>query len=223
MVYSRITKQLVIFIVGIFFIALGATFSIRANIGVSPVTALPYAWALISTFSVGVMTVVANLLYISLQAIILRKFHARNFAIQLLTSFLFGFFIDFTLWMTQIFPDAHSYWLIIFYFVCSLCILSFGIVLTITSKLPTMPYDSLTNVISQKWVIPFGKSKMICDSINVGIALIICLIALRTLGSIGIGTFIAAYGLGKLIGVYMKHVQPSIHNWVFEPTKEIIN
>ena len=52
-----ITKRLVLYVVGLFLLALGATFSIIADIGVSPVTSLAYALALLTGLSVGIMTV----------------------------------------------------------------------------------------------------------------------------------------------------------------------
>lgn len=64
-----ITKRLALYIVGLFLLALGSTFSILADIGVSPVTSLAYALALTTGLSVGIMTVVANFIYILFQAV----------------------------------------------------------------------------------------------------------------------------------------------------------
>ena len=55
-----------------------------------------------------------------------------------------------------------------------------------------MPYDALTYVISEKFNLKFSKAKISSDLINVCVAGAICLIFIQSLGSIGIGTLIAA-------------------------------
>ena len=211
-----IFKRLSIYIIGLFLLALGATFSILAGIGVSPVTSLPYALALITPLSVGVTTVLANFIFIILQAILLKKIRWKNFFIQLIIAVLFGSFMDLTIWLTKGLPDANSIVLIIIYLVLSLVIVSFGLLLYFTANLPTMPYDSLTHVIANTWKMKFSKAKITSDMLNVIISLIICLLFIQSFGAIGIGTFIAAYGIGKIVGILLHKLQPSLKQWVFK-------
>ena len=211
-----IFKRLSIYIIGLFFLALGATFSILAGIGVSPVTSLPYALALVTSFSVGVTTVLANFIFIILQAILLKEIRWKNFFIQLIIAFLFGSFMDLTIWLTKGLPDATSITLIIIYLTLSLVIVAFGLLLYFTANLPTMPYDSLTHVIANTWKMKFSKAKITSDMINVIISLIICLLFIHSFGAIGIGTFVAAYGIGKIVGVLLHKLQPSLKQWVFK-------
>ena len=211
-----IFKRLSIYIIGLFLLALGATFSILAGIGVSPVTSLPYALALVTPYSVGVTTVLANFIFIIFQAILLKEIRWKNFFIQLIIAFLFGSFMDLTIWLTKGLPDANSIVLIIVYLALSLVIVAFGLLLYFTANLPTMPYDSLTHVIANTWKMKFSKAKITSDMINVIISLIICLLFIHSFGAIGIGTFIAAYGIGKIVGVLLHKLQPSLKQWVFK-------
>lgn len=215
-----ITKRLVVYIIGLFLIALGATFSILASLGVSPVTSLPYALALITGSSVGVMTIIANFIYILVQVVLLKKIEWKNFTIQLLITFIFGSFMDLTIWLTSFLPEANSIWYIILYFVLSLIIVAIGLLFYFTANLPTMPYDTLTHVVATKWNIPFGKAKIMTDLINVIISLLLCLVTLQSFGSIGIGTFIAAYGIGKIVGIILTKFQPRLRDWVFRANEQ---
>lgn len=208
-------KRLAVYVLGLFFIALGATFSILANIGVSPVTALPYALSLITTLSVGVTTVIANLLFIVLQVILTKKLKWKNYLIQIIISLAFGIFMDVTIWLTRVLPAAESFWLTAIYLVLSLIIVSLGLLFYFTANLPTMPYDTLTYVVANKWSLPFGKAKITSDLVNVGISLILCLVLLQSFGSIGIGTFIGAYGIGKIVGILLQTYQPALKKWLF--------
>jgi uncharacterized protein len=211
-----ITKRLFIYIFGLFLLALGATFSILAGIGVSPVTSLPYALALITPYSVGVTTIIANICFIFVQAIILKEIRIKNYFLQLLITFVFGFFMDFTIWLTNSLPDANSIWLIILYIIISLVIVACGLLFYFTAGLPTMPYDSLTHVIANKWNMKFSKAKITSDLLNVVLSLALCIIFIHSFGAIGIGTFIAAYGIGKIVGVFLHAFQPRLKHWVFK-------
>jgi len=215
-----ITKRLVLYVVGLFLLALGSTLSIIANIGVSPVTSLAYALALTTGLSVGIMTVVANFIYIIFQVIFLKEIKWKNFSIQLMITFLFGSFMDVAMWLIKPLPDANSIWLIVLYFVLSLFLVAFALLFYFTAGLPTMPYDSLTHVIANKWKLSFGKAKITSDLINVVVSLIICLVFIHSFGAIGIGTFIAAYGIGKIVGFMLKHLQPGLKEWVFKADKK---
>lgn len=216
-----ITKRLFIYILGLFLLALGATFSIRAGLGVSPVTSLPYSLALVTGQTVGVMTVVANFCYIVIQAIIIKQIHWKNFFIQLIIAFIFGSFMDFTIWITSILPVAESIFLIVLYLALSLLIVGIGLLFYFTAGLPTMPYDSLTYVVANHWKLPFGKAKITTDMLNLVLSLLLCLIFIHSFGAIGIGTFIAAYGIGKIVGVLLKKFQPALKAWTFKsPLKE---
>lgn len=217
---QTIAKRLLLYVVGLFLLALGATFSIIADIGVSPVTSLPYALALVTGLSVGIMTFVANFIYIIMQVIFLKQIRWKNFSIQLVIAFLFGSFMDVTIWLTKPLPEADSIWLIVLYFVLGLVFVAFALLFYFTSSLPTMPYDSLTYAVANKWNIPFGKTKMVSDMLNVVVSIIICLVFIQSFGSIGIGTFIAAYGVGKLVGVFLTHLQPRLKAWVFKESDE---
>lgn len=211
-----ITKRISIYIIGLFLLSLGATFSILAGIGVSPVTSLPYALALTTPLSVGITTVFANFVFIILQAIILKEIRWKNFFIQLIISFLFGFFMDFTIWLTKGLPEATSIVLIIVYLAISLIIIALALLLYFTANLPTMPYDSLTYVIANTWKTPFSKAKITSDMLNVVLSLVICLLFIQSFGAIGIGTFIAAYGIGKMVGILLHKFQPSLKQWVYK-------
>ncbi|AMO86704.1 hypothetical protein B857_01556 [Solibacillus isronensis B3W22] len=211
-----ISKRISIYIIGLFLLSLGATFSILAGIGVSPVTSLPYALALTTPLSVGITTVLANFVFIILQAIILKEIRWKNFFIQLIISFLFGFFMDFTIWLTNGLPEATSLVLIIVYLAISLILVALALLLYFTANLPTMPYDSLTYVIANTWKIPFSKAKITSDMLNVVLSLVICLLFIQSFGAIGIGTFIAAYGIGKMVGVLLHKLQPSLKQWVYK-------
>ncbi|QUW21949.1 hypothetical protein JSQ81_19620 [Sporosarcina sp. Marseille-Q4063] len=209
-------KRLFVYIIGLFVLSLGVSFSIQAGLGVSPVSSLAYAFTLTAGLSIGMTTVIANILFIIIQAIISKQINMKEFMLQLIISFLYGFFMDATLFIIQLFPTPETLINRYIFLIISLFIISIGLLNYFTAKLPLMPYDALTFVISERFKWNFGKAKIISDLINVGIAGAVCLIFIHSFGSIGIGTLAAAYFIGKILGWMMKKYQHPLQQWVFQ-------
>ena len=207
-------KRLSLYIVGLFFLSLGVSFSIQANLGVSPVSSLAYAFSLSSGFSIGTMTVAANVLFIILQVILSKRFNLREAIVQLVITFLFGFFMDATLFLLQLLPTPDTLVMRWGFLIISLFVVAIGLVGYFSAKFPLMPYDELTHVISERFNMKFSKAKVSSDLLNVGVAGLVCIIFIQSLGAIGIGTLVAAYFIGKIVGWLMKHYQKYLVQWV---------
>lgn len=211
---NQITKRIMIYILGTLLLGIGVTFSIKADLGVSPVSSLGYAIALITSISVGTAVFLSNLLFIAVQIILSRKFEAKNYFLQLVSSVLVSAFIDITLALGIFLPEATSWILKIIYLAISLVIIAFGVFFYVNARLPLASYDALVPLVGEKFKLPFGKAKTRCDLINVVVSALICLLFIQSFGSIGIGTFIAAYLTGKIVGIIIKYLKAPLYNWI---------
>ncbi|QUG40183.1 hypothetical protein KD050_12765 [Psychrobacillus sp. INOP01] len=212
-------KRLVLYVGGLFFLTLGVSLSIQAGLGVSPVSSLAYALVLTSGLSIGITTVLANILFILVQIMLNKRIDIKDFILQLIISFVFGFFMDATLFLVQLLPPPESIVLRCVYLIISLFVVSAGLIGYFTAKLPLMPYDALTYVISERFKIKFSKAKIMGDLLNVFVAATLCLVFIQSFGSIGIGTLVAAYFIGKILGWMISHYQKKLKQWVFENEK----
>lgn len=210
-----ISKRLLLYITGLFLLSLGVSFSIQANLGVSPVSSLAYALTLTTGLSIGLTTVLANILFILVQVLLHKRIDFREFVLQLLVVFLFGFFMDATLALIRLLAAPETLLMRFVFLGISLYIISAGLLAYFTAKLPLMPYDALTYVISDRFRMQFSKAKITSDLLNVAIAGAICLIFIQSLGSIGIGTIAAAYFIGKILGRLMPRFQQPLQQWVY--------
>ncbi len=215
-------KRLVLYVVGLFFLSLGVSFSIVADFGVSPVSSLAYALTLAAGLSIGITTVLANILYVLVQIILQKRIDLRAFAVQFLILFLFGIFMDTTLFLVQLFPSPVTIVARLFYLLISLFIIAAGLLAYSTARLPLMPYDALTFVISERFKLEFGKAKVTSDGMNVVLSTIMSLVFVHSLGSVGIGTIIAAYCIGIIIGWMKTYMYKPLHYWAHEekPSEE---
>ena len=207
-------KRLSLYIIGLFFLALGVSFSIQADLGVSPVSSLAYAFALASGLSVGMMTIVANVLFIMIQVILSKQFNFKESIVQLVVAFLFGFFMDLSLFLVQLVPMPESIFMRWAFLIISLFVVAIGLLGYFTTKFPLMPYDQLTFVISEKFKLNVGKAKISSDLINVCVAGVVCVVTIQSLGAVGIGTVVAAYFIGKILGWIMKYFQLPLSQWM---------
>ncbi|MER2108843.1 MAG: DUF6198 family protein [Solibacillus sp.] len=214
---NQITKRILIYILGTFLLGIGVTFSIKADLGVSPVSSLGYAIALITSISVGTAVFLSNIVFIAAQVILSRQFEAKNYFLQLLSAILVSAFIDVTLALGVFLPDATTWTLQVGYLIISLFIIAFGVFFYVNARLPLASYDALVPVVAKKFKLSFGKAKTRCDLINVALSAIICLVFIQSFGSIGIGTFIAAYFTGKIVGVIIKYFKAPLYNWLSFP------
>lgn len=211
-----ITKRLMLYGIGLFLLSLGVSFSIQASLGVSPVSSLAYAISLTAGLSIGITTILTNILFIIIQVVLNKRIELREFAIQLLVVFLFGIFMDTTLVLVQMLPTPETFIGRIAFLGISFYIISTGLLVYFTAKLPLMPYDALTYVISDRFKMKFSKAKITSDLLNVAVAGAVCLIFMKSFGSIGIGTLLAAYFIGKILGQLMPRFQPLLHQWIYK-------
>lgn len=214
-------RRLVLYLLGIFFLSLGVSFSIEADLGVSPVSSIAYAFTLASGFSVGAMTVVSHVFFIFLQVILSKRFDLRESIVQLIIAFLFGFFVDMTLFLVQLLPTPDTLPMQFVFLLISLFSVAFGLFGYMSAKLPLIPYDELTHDISERFNLKFSRAKVTSDSLSVVVAGIICLISIQSLGSIGIGTIIAALFVGRILGWISKYFRKPLEHWLNNEKKTI--
>ena len=222
---TNLTKRLTLYIVGLFFLSLAVSFSIYASLGVSPGSSLSYAFALTTGLSVGTTTILLNILYIVIQMVIKKRFDLRDAITQMIIAFAFGFFIDTTLLFLRTFlPTPDAFLLKVVYLMISLVLIGGGLFVNVSAQFTLMPYDQMTKVISTTLNKPFSQVKVKADMIIVTIAGLICLIFLRSFGSIGVGTVISALSIGTIMGWFHNRYHSSIEKWMTPiPTnKEII-
>ena len=88
-----------IYVVGLFFMALGVALSVNANLGISPVNSLPYVVSVISGIDQGTCVIIIFCLYILAQILLLRREFRLIDLTQILFSTIFGYLVNFAKWL----------------------------------------------------------------------------------------------------------------------------
>ena len=96
-----ILKRYLLLLVGLSIMAFGVAFSIKASLGTSPISSVPYVVSLFTPLTVGTATITMHCVFILLQILILRKDYHPIQLMQLPVAFFFGYLTDFGVWAVQ--------------------------------------------------------------------------------------------------------------------------
>lgn len=195
----------VIYLISLFFISLGASLSIKANLGTSPLICIPYVSSLISNLSVGTTCFFFNLLLIAIQILILRKDFEKRQYLQIIIGTLVSFFMDFTLMLVN-FLNPTDYISQMILLLVSCAVMAFGILLEIKTEVVYLPGDGFIVAMSKAFKKEFGKIKPYCDVSFVLIAASLSFIFLGYLAGVREGTVISAIIIGPIVRIFKKYL-----------------
>lgn len=211
-------KRILVAIAGLGIMAFGVAFSIKANLGVSPISCIPYIYSLKLGLTIGELTILMNALFVLAQFLILRKRYTWLHFSQLLAVTVFGFCIDLALYVIGGLNISAYVWQML------LCLLSclliaFGVFLLVKANLTYLPGDGFAVVVSDTFKKGFGRIKVSVDSSMVVIGLISSLLFFHRLEGIREGTVIAALLVGSLVKFYSSKIF-WLDAWLGNDTRE---
>ena len=104
-----ILKRYLLLFLGLSIMAFGVAFSIKAELGTSPISSVPYVVSLFAPLTVGTATILMHCVFILLQILILRRQYHPIQLMQLPVAFFFGYLTDFGVWAVQGI-SCSAYW-----------------------------------------------------------------------------------------------------------------
>jgi uncharacterized membrane protein YczE len=209
----RLLARLGIYCLGLWVLAVGITLAVNSNLGISPVSSLPYSLSQILGLSLGTCSTIVYTLYILAQMVISRKFQPL-LLLQLVFSTIFGFFVDAAKLLIGDFA-LPTYLGQLVMLGASIVLIGFSLVLYIDVKLTPMPAEGLIACIADKIHRPFPRIKTIFDCTCVLVSALLCLVFLGQVTGIREGTVLTALLVGKLMGSIRKYLSPLIEKICF--------
>ncbi len=193
------------FIAGLFIMATGVALSVKANLGVSPISCIPYIYSEKYALTLGQITIIFNAFLIVLQILLLRRQYKIVQLVQLPVIFVFGFFIDLIM---RLLSDlqATTYQEQFFWCLMGCVTLAFGVFLEVKAKLTYLPGEGLAMAITKTFNTEFGKTKIGIDSSMVIAGVISSFILLQDLKGVREGTVLAALLVGYLVKFYSRKI-----------------
>lgn len=89
---SNILVRIIFYISGFLIMTMGIAISVKSNLGVSPVSSIPYTMTCVWGIEMGLATVIFHFALVILQIILLRKSFELKNLLQIPVGILFGSF-----------------------------------------------------------------------------------------------------------------------------------
>lgn len=197
---KEIVKRYVLFIISLFFSALGVAFTKHGELGVSPISSVANVLSCKYDFlSIGVWLIIWNCILILGQILILRNKFQLIQLLQIPLSFLFGYFTDIGMRFVSGIP-TDRYLMKLLMVVIGIVILGFGVSLSVIANVIMNSGEAFVKAISDTTHKQFGNVKIAFDVSCVVIAVLLSLI-LFDCHIIGTreGTIISALFVGVVV------------------------
>ena len=205
-------KRYILFLIGLFINSLGVSLVTKASLGTSPISSIPYVLSLNFPLTLGNFTIIFSLLLIVLQIIILRKNFKLENILQIPVSIVFGYFIDFTMYLL-VWINPHNYFIKLIALLIGCIVLGFGVYIEVLADVVMLPGESFVRAIVQTWSTNFGTTKIIFDSSMTIIAGVLSFVFSAKLNGVREGTVIAALLVGfiaRLFGKQLEFIKPHL-------------
>lgn len=211
--HKEITKRYILFIISLFFSALGVAITKKGELGVSPISSVANVLSIkFSALSLGNWLIAWNAVLILGQIILLRKKFQWIQLLQLPLSILFGYFTDFSMWIVSHF-EIEAYPIRLAMIIIGTIVLGFGIALSVIADVIMNSGEAFVKAISDTIHRDFGKIKTIFDISCVAVAVLLSLLFFNfTIEGTREGTIIAAFLTGSIVGMFSKKLLNPINN-----------
>ena len=177
----------------------GVVLMLYSAAGISAISSVPYAFSeVFPVLSLGTWTYIfQGLLVLSLM--IMRKKFVPSYLFSCVVGFVFGILLDIHKAWINVLPDSLP-WKIV-WFVLSYLILSIGIALSNRCGLPIVPTDLFPRELSEITGADYPKIKIIFDVSCLAVTAALTFFGLGHIEGLGIGTVLAAFTMGKAVGL----------------------
>lgn len=188
------------YFVGLFIMTIGIALSVKSNLGVSPVSSIPYTMTCVWGIEMGKATIIFHAALVFIQILILRKRFKPINLLQVVVGIVFGYFTTFCNYLATYLPSMDNMVMRIVLMLVSTVFIAVGIFFYLPADLIPLAGEGVMQAVSDVTKIEFSKVKIGFDCSMVVISVITCLICIHSLGSVGVGTVIAAFLVGFNLG-----------------------
>lgn len=206
-----IIRRYLLLLAGLAIMAFGVAFSIKASLGTSPISSVPYVVSLFAPLTVGTATIIMHCVFILLQILILRKKYHPIQLMQLPVAFFFGYLTDFGVWAVQGITCDHylQQWLVC---LIGIFLVAVGVSLEVKAGVVVLAGEGVVLAICKVLPIKFGYMKVGFDVTLVAIACVLSFVFTGRLQGVREGTVAAAL----LVGLIAKQLGKMLSKWKLE-------
>ena len=209
--------RILVYVVGMFILALGLTLNTKANLGVSPIISVPYSISQITGLNFGNLTFVVYAMFVVVQIIIhIRLKNHKRIAsdiLQLPLSLIFTRLLNiFTVYISTSQNLEIRFVILTFAIICT----GIGAAMSLSMQIVPNPGDGIVQALAERFDKSVGITKNLFDCLNLSITLCISLFIAHQIVGVGIGTVIAVVGVGRVIALFHHIFESKIEYLIFD-------
>ena len=206
-----ILKRYLLLLLGLSIMAFGVAFSIKASLGTSPISSVPYVVSLFAPLTVGTATIIMHCVFIVMQILILRRDYHPIQLMQLPVAFFFGYLTDFGVWAVQGI-SYDTYWQQWIICIIGIFLVAFGVSLEVRAGVVVLAGEGVVLAICKVLPVKFGYMKVGFDVTLVVVACLLSVVFTGQLQGVREGTVAAAI----FVGLIAKRIGKILERWDLE-------
>lgn len=205
--WQAYVKRYLFLCAGLAVMAFGVAFSIRADLGTSPISSVPAAVSAFTPLTVGTATIIMHCVFIALQILILRRRYQPIQLMQLPVAVVFGYLTDFAVWALRD-VTYSAYWQQWLLCIVGILLVALGVRFEVTAGVVVLAGEGLVLAICEAAPrLRFSYMKVAFDVTLVVIACVLSLIFLHRLSGVREGTVAAAVCVGLVSRLFSRPLQ----------------
>lgn len=201
---NNLKIRIPVYFAGLFIMTIGVALSVKSNLGVSPVSTIPYTMTCVWGLEMGNATIIFHAMLVLIQLIILRKDFNPLIFLQLPVGIVFGKFTTLCNYIVSFLPEVQNIPFRLMMIAASCFLVALGIFLYVPVNIVPLAGEGCMGAISQITGIAFSKVKVAFDCSMVLISTVTCLVAIHGFASVGAGTVVAAVLVGVILGFLVR-------------------
>ena len=203
---SRQIERLVWFSAGILINSLGIVLITKGALGTSQISSIPYVLSLqLPSISFGMFSFIMNMVYIVLQALLLRRQFKPIQLLQIVVNVVFSASIDVFMAMLSFYAPQQLFTRVLSA-VAGCIVLAFGISVEVAPDLIMVPGEGIVAAISKVSGRRFGSVKVVFDVTLILIAALLSWLFFGNIVGVGVGTLLSAVSVGQFVNLINRHV-----------------
>lgn len=203
---SRQIERLVWFSAGILINSFGIVLITKGALGTSQISSIPYVLSLqLPSISFGMFSFIMNMVYIVLQALLLRRQFKPIQLLQIVVNVVFSASIDVFMAMLSFYAPQQLFTRVLSA-VAGCIVLAFGISVEVAPDLIMVPGEGIVAAISKVSGRRFGSVKVVFNVTLILIAALLSWLFFGNIVGVGVGTLLSAVSVGQFVNLINRHV-----------------
>lgn len=178
----------------------------KGALGTSQISSIPYVLSLqLPSISFGMFSFIMNMVYIVLQALLLRRQFKPIQLLQIVVNVVFSASIDVFMAMLSFYAPQQLFTRVLSA-VAGCIVLAFGISVEVAPDLIMVPGEGIVAAISKVSGRRFGSVKVVFDVTLILIAALLSWLFFGNIVGVGVGTLLSAVSVGQFVNLINRHV-----------------